>query len=64
MLELYWTGVQLELANMILTMHAWSEGSLAAVAEAGETDCSVEGYQTFLDQICEGSRILAYAHCM
>ena len=63
MLELYWIGVQVELNNIILTLNAWLEGPLSTVSIPGETEDSIDGYDTFIDQVCEAPRVLADLHC-
>jgi hypothetical protein len=59
MLELYWIGVRQELANMILTLHAWSDEGLSSVVLPDEEDLSVYGYDEFIDQVCEVPRYMA-----
>jgi hypothetical protein len=60
---MYWAGVKQELSVILLTLKEWQREKYATVAVDGESDMSVYGYDTFIDQVSETSREFAERYC-
>jgi hypothetical protein len=57
--DMYWDGVKHELSLILLTLKEWQRPKYASVMLNDETDLSIHGYDTFIDQINESSRDFA-----
>lgn len=59
MRDMYWTGVKHELSLILLTLKEWQRPRYASIMLNDETDLSIHGYDTFIDQINQSSRDFA-----
>lgn len=58
--NMFWTGVQRELVEIIRTLRYWRDGdTLKDVELEEEKDYDICGFDTFLDQVSESSREFA-----
>ncbi|KAL4784227.1 hypothetical protein BJX76DRAFT_357191, partial [Aspergillus varians] len=57
--QLYWTGVERELENVLLTLKEWQSQPLATSDLPDEVDDFIHGFDTFIDQVHEDSRDFA-----
>ena len=57
--EMYWSGVERELRDIILTLKAWEHRYFDSIVLDDEKDAKIYGFDTFIDQVNETSRELA-----
>lgn len=57
--QLYWTGVEQALESVVITLKAWESDKLNNVSLPDESDNFVHGFDTFIDQVSEGSHQFA-----
>ena len=57
--QLYWTGVEHELASVLFTLRTWQSHEFSKITLADESDDFVHGFDTFIDQVSEESREFA-----
>ncbi|KAL4927873.1 uncharacterized protein BDV17DRAFT_282326 [Aspergillus undulatus] len=57
--QLYWTGVESELEQILLTLKEWQAQPLAETDLPDEVDDFIHGFDTFIDQVHEDSRDFA-----
>jgi hypothetical protein len=63
MQNMYWAGVKHELSLILLTLKEWRKRKYDESKIDGEDDLHVSGYDTFIDQVNEGSRKFAERYC-
>ncbi|KAE8351976.1 hypothetical protein BDV28DRAFT_149485 [Aspergillus coremiiformis] len=56
---LYWTGIEIELENIIRTLKIWQQPEHADISISDENDDDIHGFDTFLDQVCQETRAFA-----
>ncbi|KAK2747976.1 hypothetical protein FQN57_001567 [Myotisia sp. PD_48] len=60
LLEMYWKGVNREIANILLTLRTWQfQDEYSQTTLPDEQDDFIHGYDTFLDQVSHSSRNFA-----
>jgi hypothetical protein len=57
--KIYWSGVERELRDVILTLKTWRQPAFANIMLEDEKDDEIYGFDTFIDQVNETSRELA-----
>ena len=57
--RLYWVGIEHELESVLFTLKSWQHPQFKEIDLAEESDTFVHGFDTFIDQVCEGSREFA-----
>lgn len=57
--SLYWGGVRREVAQMILTLREWQQPQYSSLKLEEESNFHFEGYEHFVDQVSESSRLFA-----
>lgn len=57
--ELYWTGVRNELEDILYALKEWQQPQFSEARDVETGDDFVHGFDTFVDQVCVGSRNFA-----
>ncbi|KAF9894907.1 hypothetical protein FE257_004529 [Aspergillus nanangensis] len=57
--RLYWTGVEIELQNIICTLKIWNQPEFTHVDVSHEYDHRIHGFDTFVDQVSQDARLFA-----
>lgn len=57
--RLYWIGVRQELESVLSTLRAWQAPQHQKIRLEDESDDFVHGFDTFIDQVSEASRVFA-----
>ncbi|KAF7555989.1 hypothetical protein G7Z17_g1717 [Cylindrodendrum hubeiense] len=62
--KFYWEGVKVELENILQTLSSWKklEAEGVTVDDEDEDNDHIHGFDTFLDQVCQESRVFAIRH--
>ena len=57
--EMYWDGVGRDLKSILWALKKWQDPSLTALRVEDEADELIHGFDTFVDQVGQTSRIFA-----
>ncbi|KIW99884.1 uncharacterized protein Z518_10812 [Rhinocladiella mackenziei CBS 650.93] len=57
--KLYWIGVRSELENILFALREWRKPEFADPDSIENEDDFIHGFDTFVDQVCQGSRAFA-----